>query len=215
MAGEEAGGSLSAAAALGTSLKVGMIVMAAAVIACVPLAYVLARSQGVLWRMIDTLYGLPLVLPVVVLGLAFLLTAEALGVELGIWRLAIPHMTLAFPFVLRNCLSAMSGIGIDLEEAAQTLGASRFRAFLDIVVPMMRPGIVAGLTFAFIVSFNEFTVTFFMYTIDLGTLPLWMYSRTVSSLDPTVLALSSLIILFDLLVILAIDRLGGNRRDLF
>ena len=143
------------------------------------------------------------------------MTAEAFGLELGLFRLIIPHLTLALPFVLRNCMAAMNGIGRDVEEAAMSLGASPVRAIADIVVPMMRPGIVAGLTFAFIVSFNEFTVTYFMCTIDLGTLPLWMYSRTVSSLDPTVLALSSMIILFDLVVFLAIDRIAGGRRNLF
>ncbi len=212
---DEAGESIAAAGALLTSVKVGAAVMFFSIVVCVPLAYVLARSKGLAWRSLELLFALPLVFPVVVLGLAFLLTAEASGLELGLFRLIIPHLTLALPFVLRNCMAAMNGIGRDVEEAAMSLGASPVRAIADIVVPMMRPGIVAGLTFAFIVSFNEFTVTYFMYTIDLGTLPLWMYSRTVSSLDPTVLALSSMIILFDLVVILAIDRIAGGRRNLF
>lgn len=212
---DEAGESIAAAGALLTSVKVGAAVMFFSIVVCVPLAYVLARSKGLAWRSLELLFALPLVFPVVVLGLAFLLTAEASGLELGLFRLIIPHLTLALPFVLRNCMAAMNGIGRDVEEAAMSLGASPIRAIADIVVPMMRPGIVAGLTFAFIVSFNEFTVTYFMYTIDLGTLPLWMYSRTVSSLDPTVLALSSMIILFDLVVILAIDRIAGGRRNLF
>ncbi len=66
------------------------------------------------------------------------------------------------------------------------LGASPLRAIVDVVVPLMKSGILAGMLLAFIVSFNEFTVTYFLYTIDVMTVPIWMYSRTVSSLDPTV-----------------------------
>jgi putative spermidine/putrescine transport system permease protein len=83
------------------------------------------------------------------------------------------------------------------------------------VVPLMKPGILAGLIFAFIISFNEFTVSFFMYTIDVRTLPIWMYSRTVSSLDPTTLAISTLIIGLDVALIAWVDKLVAGKGRLF
>jgi putative spermidine/putrescine transport system permease protein len=219
LGGDGGGGTLSALDTLATSFAVGAITMAAGVIACVPLAYALARSHGRWRRWIELLFTLPLVFPMVVLGVAYLLIAETLaqqtGVELGLWRLAIPHIVLALPFVLRNCLSAMHGIGRDLEEAAMSLGASPLRAAIDVVVPLMRPGILAGLIFAFIISFNEFTVSFFMYTIDVTTLPIWMYSRTVSSLDPTTLAISTLIIALDVALIVWVDKIVAGRGRLF
>lgn len=210
---------VSAFAAMSTSFVVGAITMAACVAACVPLAYALVRSQGRWRRWIELLFTLPLVFPLVVLGVAYLLITETLaqrtGVELSLSRLAIPHIALALPFVLRNCLSAMHGIGRDLEEAAMSLGASPLRAAIDVVVPLMKPGILAGLIFAFIISFNEFTVSFFMYTIDVGTLPIWMYSRTVSSLDPTTLAISTLIIALDVVLIAWVDKIVGGKGRLF
>ena len=217
--GEKSEGTMSAFSAMTSSLIVGLITMLASVCVCVPLSYALVRSQGRWRHLAELLFTLPIVFPLVVLGVAYLLMTEALsretGVDLGLLRLAIPHITLALPFVLRNCLSAMSGVGVDLEEAAMSLGASPLRAILHVVVPLMKPGIMAGLIFAFIISFNEFTVTFFMYTIDVRTLPIWMYSRTVSSLDPTTLAISTLIIALDVALIAWVDKLVAGKGSLF
>ena len=217
--GEGGDSTVSAFEAMAMSFSVGAITMCAGVLVCVPLAYALVRSVGRWRQWVELLFTLPLVFPLVVMGVAYLLLTETLaqqtGVELGIWRLAIPHIALALPFVLRNCLSAMQGVGRDLEEAAMSLGASPLRAAIDVVVPLMKPGILAGLIFAFIISFNEFTVTFFMYTMDVRTLPIWMYSRTVSSLDPTTLAIATLIIGLDVTLIAWVDKLVAGKGRLF
>lgn len=217
--GEKSEGTMSAFSAMSSSFIVGLVTMLASVCVCVPLSYALVRSQGRWRQLAELLFTLPIVFPLVVLGVAYLLMTEALsretGVDLGLFRLAIPHITLALPFVLRNCLSAMNGVGMDLEEAAMSLGASPLQAILHVVVPLMKPGIMAGLIFAFIISFNEFTVTFFMYTIDVRTLPIWMYSRTVSSLDPTTLAISTLIIALDVALIAWVDKLVAGKGSLF
>ena len=217
--GEGGDSTVSAFEAMAMSFSVGAITMCAGVLVCVPLAYALVRSVGRWRQWVELLFTLPLVFPLVVMGVAYLLLTETLaqqtGVELGIWRLAIPHIALALPFVLRNCLSAMQGVGRDLEEAAMSLGASPLRAAIDVVVPLMKPGILAGLIFAFIISFNEFTVSFFMYTMDVRTLPIWMYSRTVSSLDPTTLAIATLIIALDVTLIAWVDKLVAGKGRLF
>jgi len=212
---DESSGSQAVGTALISSLQVALVVMVLSVTSCIPLAYALVRGRRGLRQGMELLFTLPLVFPLVMLGIAFLLLAESLRWELGIWRLVIPHLALVMPFVLRNCLSAMQSISRETEEAAISLGASPLRAGIDIVVPLMKPGILAGLIFAFIISFNEFTITFFMYTIDQSTLPIWMYSRTVSSLDPSTLALSVFIILIDLVMIIAIDKIIAGRASLF
>ncbi|KHA53215.1 ABC transporter permease [Sulfitobacter geojensis] len=198
-----------------TSLLVALIVMVISTGVCIPLAYVLARGDRRIRAGMELLFTLPLVFPLVILGIAFLLIAESLRLDIGIWRIIIPHVALVLPFVLRNCLSAMSGISIEVEEAAVSLGASPLRAIWDVVIPMMKAGILAGLIFALIISFNEFTITFFMYTVDVSTLPIWMYSRTVSSLDPSTLALSVFIIVADVLLIVLVDKLIAGRASLF
>ncbi len=215
LSSDESSSAHSLGDAMFTSVLVAALVMLIATFVCVPLAYALVRGGGRVRAGMELLFTLPLVFPLVILGIAFLLIAESLALDLGIWRLVIPHVALVLPFVLRNCMSAMNGIDIEIEEAAISLGASWPRAFLDVVVPLMKPGILAGLIFALIISFNEFTITFFMYTIDVSTLPIWMYSRTVSSLDPAVLSLSVGIILVDVVMILIIDKIIAGRASLF
>ncbi|SDX55082.1 ABC transporter permease [Litoreibacter albidus] len=198
-----------------TSLLVAVIVMGISTFVCIPLAYALARGDRRIRGGMELLFTLPLVFPLVILGIAFLLIAESLRVDIGIWRIVIPHVALVLPFVLRNCLGAMNGISVEIEEAAVSLGASPLRAIWDVVIPLMKAGILAGLIFALIISFNEFTITFFMYTIDVSTLPIWMYSRTVSSLDPSTLALSVFIIVADVVLIVLVDKLIAGRASLF
>jgi putative spermidine/putrescine transport system permease protein len=101
------------------------------------------------------------------------------------------------------------GVGPELEEAARTLGASPWRAVVGVVLPLMRGGVLAGMILSFVISFNEFTVTFFLYTADVATVPIWFYSRTVASLDPTVFALAVLIVLLDAIMIYGLERLVG------
>ena len=212
---EDANSAQSVVGSTLTSLLVAVVVMVISTGVCVPLAYVLARGDRRIRAGMELLFTLPLVFPLVILGIAFLLIAESLRLDIGIWRIVIPHVALVLPFVLRNCLSAMSGISIEVEEAAVSLGAFPLRAIWDIVIPMMKAGILAGLIFALIISFNEFTITFFMYTVDVSTLPIWMYSRTVSSLDPSTLALSVFIIVADVVLIVLVDKLIAGRASLF
>ncbi|MEP1586318.1 ABC transporter permease [Sulfitobacter sp.] len=212
---EDANSAQSVVSSTITSLVVAVIVMVISTGVCIPLAYVLARGDRRIRSGMELLFTLPLVFPLVILGIAFLLIAESLRLDIGIWRIIIPHVALVLPFVLRNCLSAMSGISLEVEEAAVSLGASPLRAIWDIVIPMMKAGILAGLIFALIISFNEFTITFFMYTVDVSTLPIWMYSRTVSSLDPSTLALSVFIIVADVVLIVLVDKLIAGRASLF
>lgn len=218
-------GGMSAVNDFKRSIIVGVITMIIAVIVCTPLAYVMERSKNAWTRSLELLFTMPMVFPLVMLGVAFLIMVGAFEqqsarltgevIDIGLWRIIIPHLTLVLPFVLRNCLSAMNGINMEIEEAAQSLGAKPSTVFLSIILPLMKPGIMAGLIFAFVISFNEFTITFFMTTIDHQTLPIWMHSKTVSSLDPTTLAISSIIIAIDLALIVWVDKLIAGKGRLF
>jgi putative spermidine/putrescine transport system permease protein len=200
---------LSLGKAMTTSLMVACLTMVFATIVAVPAAYALTRCEFRGKAVALQLMSLPLVFPMVVLGLALLLVFDSLPFHLTTSRLVIAHVILALPFVVKNCTAAMLSIGSEVEEAARMLGASPLRAIVDVVVPLMK-SILAGMLLAFIVSFNEFTVTYFLYTIDVMTVPIWMYSRTVSSLDPTVFSFAVLIVLIDFVLIWALEKLVGE-----
>ncbi len=196
---------LSLGKAMTTSLMVACLTMIFATIIAVPAAYALTRCEFRGKAVALQLMSLPLVFPMVVLGLALLLVFDSLPFHITTSRLVIAHVILALPFVVKNCTAAMLSIGSEVEEAAQMLGASPTRAIIDVVVPLMKSGILAGMLLAF-----EFTVTYFLYTIDVMTVPIWMYSRTVSSLDPTVFSFAVLIVLIDFVLIWALEKLVGE-----
>jgi putative spermidine/putrescine transport system permease protein len=201
---------LSMGAALTTSLVVALSTMLIATLVSVPAAYALSRYRFRGKPAVEQLVALPLVYPLVMLGLSLLLVFNVLPVELGVGRLIIAHVILALPFTVKNCAASVASIGPEFEEAALVMGASPGRALIDVVLPLMRPGILAGMLFAFIVSFNEFTVTFFLYSIDTMTLPVWLYSRTVSSLDPTVFCFAVVIVAIDFALIWLLEKLIGD-----
>lgn len=201
---------LSLGQAITISLTVSLLTMVLATLVAVPASYALTRCQFRGKAIVMQLMTLPLVFPMVVLGLAMLLVFDSLPFHLDITRLVIAHVILALPFVIKNCVAALEPLGREVEEAAQMLGASPLRAIIDVVVPLMKSGILAGMLLAFIISFNEFTVTYFLYNIDAMTVPIWMYSRTVSSLDPTVFSFAVLIVLIDAVLIWVLEKLVGE-----
>ncbi|WP_322053013.1 ABC transporter permease [Paraburkholderia bannensis] len=201
---------LSMSTALTTSLIVAIATMAVSTAVAAPAAYALARYRFRGRAFVEQLVALPVVYPLVMLGLALLLVFNALPVELGMLRLIVAHVILTLPFAVKNCAASVGSIGPEFEEAACLMGASPRRALFDVVLPLMRPGILAGMLFAFIVSFNEFTVTFFLYSIDTMTLPVWLYSRTVSSLDPTVFSFAVFTVAIDFALIWMLEKLVGD-----
>ncbi|VWL86374.1 ABC transporter permease [Burkholderia lata] len=207
----DAGSAQSMGAALTTSLVVAVATMLIAAAVSVPAAYALSRYRFRGKTLVEQLVALPIVYPLVMLGLALLIVFNALPVELGIARLVVAHVILTLPFTVKNCAASVASIGPDFEEAACLMGASPRRALVDVVLPLMRPGILAGMLFAFIVSFNEFTVTFFLYSIDTMTLPVWLYSRTVSSLDPTVFCFAVFTVAIDFALIWMLEKLVGDK----
>jgi putative spermidine/putrescine transport system permease protein len=206
----DANGALSMGDALANSMIVAVSTMFIATLVSVPAAYALSRYRFRGKSAVEQLVALPLVYPLVMLGLSLLLVFNVLPVELGVFRLIIAHVILALPFTVKNCAASVASIGPEFEEAACVMGASPARALVDVILPLMRPGILAGMLFAFIVSFNEFTVTFFLYTIDTMTLPVWLYSRTVSSLDPTVFCFAVFIVAIDFALIWLLEKLIGD-----
>lgn len=201
---------LSMGTALTTSLIVAVATMVISTAVAVPAAYALSRYRFRGRALVEQLVALPIVYPLVMLGLALLLVFNTLPFELGMVRLIVAHVILTLPFTVKNCAASVASIGPEFEEAACLMGASPGRALFDVVLPLMRAGILAGMLFAFIVSFNEFTVTFFLYSIDTMTLPVWLYSRTVSSLDPTVFCFAAFTVAIDFALIWMLEKLVGD-----
>ena len=197
------------------SLLVSLEIAAATSVVCVlvgvPASYALVRLPFRGRGLIEELLGLPIVFPTVVLGVALLMLISQSGFDLGMSQIVVAHAIIGLPFMMRNCMASMRGIDPALQEAARTLGASGVRAFVGIVLPLARQGIVSGALLVFIISFNEFTLSYFLYTIDVFPLSIWLFQQSNTSFSPAIFAISTLTILITIAVILAIDVLAGRR----
>ena len=206
----------AAIARLGESLSVSLQIAAATAIVCVlagvPASYALVRLHFRGRGFVEELLGLPVVFPTVVLGVALLMLVSLSGLDLGMGQIVIAHAIIGLPFMMRNCMAAMQGIDPLLQEAAKTLGASSVRAFVEIVLPLAREGIVSGALLVFIISFNEFTLSYFLYTIDVFPLSIWLFQQSNTSFSPAIFAVSTLTIVITVGVILAVDVLAGRKR---
>ena len=179
-------------AALSLSLQVAIT----SVIVCLPLglmaSWLLARVAFPGKSIVDALFHLPLVVPPVVVGYLLLVLFgrtgalggwiyENLGVTIAFtWKgAAIAAAVMAFPLMVRSMRLSLEAVDRRLEAAAMTLGASRPRVFLTITLPLMAPGILAGVVLAFARSLGEFGATItFVSNIpgETQTLPLALYS---------------------------------------
>jgi putative spermidine/putrescine transport system permease protein len=136
----------------------------------------------------------PLVVPGVAAGLGFLILAAALGLLRSRAVLVTAHVALVLPFVVRSVWVSVRNLDPALERAAASLGATPWRVFWRVTLPLLRPGLFAGLLFAVVVSVNEFVVSLFISNRVTETLPVAMFSYVVNYTDPSIAALSSLFI---------------------
>jgi putative spermidine/putrescine transport system permease protein len=148
----------------------------------------------------------PLVVPGVAAGLGFLILAAGLGLLRSRSVLIAAHVALVLPFVVRSVWVSVRNLDPALERAAASLGATPWRTFSRVTLPLLRPGLFAGLLFAVVVSLNEFVVSLFISNRVTEILPVAMFTYVVNYTDPTIAALSSLFIAATFLVIWLADR---------
>lgn len=195
------------------SLEIAALTAVVCVLAGVPACYALVRFRFPGRVLIEEFLGLPVVFPAVVLGIALLVLVSVAGLDLGLLQIVAAHSIVALPFMMRNCLASMRGIDQALEESARVLGASRVRAFFEVVLPLARNGIVSGALLVFILSFNEFTLSYFLYTVNVFPLPIWLFQQANTSFSPTVFAVSSLVVVLNIAAILVVDGIAADRRQ--
>jgi putative spermidine/putrescine transport system permease protein len=194
------------------SLRVGAVVALGATVAGVLAAYALYRYRFRGMAVVRQYFLLPLMLPQIVTGIALLVWFSELRALGPLTRLILGHLIVTLPYVILTVGASLEASRPDLEEAAIGLGASRPRAFWSITIPLIREGIVAGAIFALIISFNSFTVSYFLYSGDALPLPVWVFEYMAYFLDPTLAVISSFLIAMTLLAMLVLDRLVGIRR---
>src|SRR3990172_5964755 len=154
----------------------------------------------------------PLVVPGVAAGLGFLILAASLGLLRSRSVLIAAHVALVLPFVVRRGWVSVKTLAPARGGAAASLGATPWRVFRRVTLPLLRPGLFTGALFAVVVSVNEFVVSLFISTRVTEILPVAMFTYVVHYTDPTIAALSTLFILATFLAVWVADRYLGLGR---
>jgi putative spermidine/putrescine transport system permease protein len=200
--------------AFGTSLWLGALSSFVTLLLAVPAALALARYHFRGRDALSALFLSPLMIPHVVLGIAFLRFFTLIGVGGTLLALLIAHVVVVFPFALRLTLAAAAGMDRSIEMAAISLGADGFTLFRRIILPAILPGIVSGWALAFIQSFDDLTMTVFLATPGTETLPVRMFLYIQDNIDPLVTSVSASVIAITMTVLVLLDRFYGLDRVL-
>ena len=198
--------------ALGLSAQIAALSTAISLLLGTLCAIALVRGRLPGAEAVATFMVSPLMLPGLVLGIAMLQAMRELGLRDAWVSLLIAHVVITMPFIMRTVLASLSLFDFAMVDAARTLGCSYPLAIWRVLVPNILPGFVSGALFAFIASFDNYPVSMFLVDVRTKTLPIQLLNYLEISPDPTLAAVSTLLILLTIFVLFLCDRMVGLRR---
>ena len=203
--------------ALGLSVGLATVTVLLSCLLGVPAALGLVRGRmpAGCKTALSTFFRIPLQIPTIVIGISFLNLYYVLARVIG-WNatgsflgLVIAHFFYATPYVIGTTVAILQRFDTRLEEAARTLGASRWRAFRRVTLPVIAPGIYAGALYSFMVSFGDVPISMFLTGPGYTTYPVELFFILENALDPSAMASATLVIVFSLVAMLLAQRMVG------
>jgi spermidine/putrescine transport system permease protein len=192
--------------ALGNSLTIAFLATLVSVVLGALSAVMLWRFRFPMKSGVEGLLALPIVVPEICMGVAMLVFFAKIGWPndlpwpLNLGSITIAHITFCFPFVTMVVRARLGSFNRELEEAAKDLGASEWQMLRDVLLPHLRPGLIAGALLSFTMSLDDFVITFFTSGPNTVTFPVKVYSMVRFSVTPEVNAASALLILLTILL---------------
>jgi putative spermidine/putrescine transport system permease protein len=202
-------------AALSLSALVAAMSTVFSLIIGVTAATALVRSELPLRSAVFALVLGPLVIPQIVTALGLFLLFEPAAMLGSPIAIALGHTVLASPIAVLILIATLRGIDERLEDAAASMGAGRLTIARKITFPLAAPGMIAAAIFSFITSFDEFYISQFLSSVDTVTLPVQVYNSLTFEIDPSVTAVSAILIAFAILALglVALVRWIGSGRQ--
>lgn len=198
--------------ALSLSLQVAAVSTAVSLVLGTLCAIGIVRGRFAGREIITAFMVSPLMMPQLVIGVALLQYFRAFGVGNPYGSLLVAHVIITMPFVVRTLLGALTLFDFSMVDAARTLGLSHFKAHLKVTVPVLAPAFLTASLFAFLASMDNYPISIFFTDAWTKTLPIQMLQYIEETPDPTIAAISSLLILLTTIVLIVADRLVGLRR---
>jgi ABC-type spermidine/putrescine transport system permease subunit II len=155
----------------------------------------------------------PIVMPVIIVAVAIYFFYARVGLLGSFGGLVLAHTLLATPFVVLTVMTSLQGFDRNLELAGMTLGAHPLYTFYRVTLPLIRPGVLSGALFAFVTSFDELVVALFVTSPTAVTLPRRMWEGVRLEVDPTIAAVSAILIIFALVCLGFFELLQARQRS--
>jgi putative spermidine/putrescine transport system permease protein len=197
-----------------SSLGVGAAVGILAVIAGVLIAYALTRFRFPARNAVSFFVISPFLVPHIVLAVGLLLIFAQLGLLDTYVAVVLAHLGITIPYVVRTVSISLLAVDQRVEEAARVHGASPAIVFRRVTLPLIRPGLIAGAAIAFLVSFDESTISLFIVNTRVSLLPVEIFHYIEIRTDPQIAALSVVLILISVMLVVLVERLIGLRKAL-
>jgi putative spermidine/putrescine transport system permease protein len=191
------------------SLKVGIIATVLDIFLGVTAALAICRYDFKGKNALLNYCTSPMYVPSVAFGFVLLQVYSQIGGVPGMLRILIGHAVIILPYIVRNTVSVLHVFNWTLEDAATSLGANPVRVFFKITIPLAKPGILAGTLLAFLYSFDEVALSSLLTTPKFITLPIRIMNYMELTFDPTLAAISTLLILASLLLIVLMEKFIG------
>ncbi|MGL3820892.1 ABC transporter permease [Sphingopyxis sp. R3-92] len=201
--------------ALVNSLTIAALATVASLILGAVAAVMLWRFRFPFKGAVDGAISLPIIVPEICLGVAFLMFFSAVDWPTDlIWpfnlgAITIAHITFCFPFVTMVVRSRLATFNREQEEAAKDLGANEWQVFRDVLIPHIKPALVAGALLSFTLSLDDFVITYFTSGPDTITFPVKVYSMVRFSVTPEVNAASTILIILTIILTAAALKFQG------
>jgi ABC-type spermidine/putrescine transport system permease subunit II len=195
------------------SLKISALALLINTLVCLPASYAIVRHDFPGKRVLFSVLTLPLYVPGAVIGISLVLVYNfTYHLTTSMWGLVLAMALGTFPLMLTPLVVAMKDLPIVFEEAAACLGATRWQTYRRIVLPLIGPGLSAGLLLSFIIVFNEYLVTLFVHPPGLETAPLRVFNQIrTAGLAPTTAALAVTMQLISFAAVVLFFRAFGTR----
>ncbi len=188
------------------SLQLALACVAVSIAIALPAAFALVRGSFAGREALGALYMLPLALPGIAIGLGMLRMLQWFTMVPAFLGILAVHVVLVAPFMLALLRASVAQLDRSLEEAASGLGAPPARVFRRVILPQLGPGIAVACVIGFLLSFGEVTVTAFLTTARMQTLPVRIYAEATFSLENTVNAISTIFIVLTIASLLLVNR---------
>ncbi len=201
--------------ALKNSLIVALSAVSVAAVFGTLMAVGLARYQFFGKKLYRGISYLPLIIPDIAIAVATLVFLAAFAIPLSLWTIVAAHVVFCLAYIGLVVSSRMTNLNPHLEEAALDLGATPVQAFIQVLLPQLMPGILAGCLLAFVLSLDDFLIASFTAGSGYNTLPMEIFSRIRTGVKPDINALSVLLMLVSAFVafIAELIRAFGERKN--